>query len=216
MAGRPVRRARPARGHPRLPGLGRPHRPAAGGRAPRAFRAAWWPPTPACPPATSDIGEAFLAWQRFSQEVPELPVGQIVARGAPRPVRAEVVAAYDAPFPDETYKEGARPVPAPRAHPARRPRHRRQPARLGGAAAFDKPFLSAFSDADPDHQGRRRPLPAQVPGTRARRTPPSPAPATSSRRTAARPLAAAVIDFIAGHHRLSRPDGPAGPGGRSG
>src|SRR5580700_12244304 len=33
------------------------------------------------PTGDMDMGEAFMAWQRFSQEVPELPVGNIVAAG---------------------------------------------------------------------------------------------------------------------------------------
>ncbi|HUO49251.1 MAG TPA: haloalkane dehalogenase, partial [Acidimicrobiales bacterium] len=55
--------------------------------------------------------DAFLAWQRFSQETPEFPVGRIVAGGCAAPMDDAVVAGYDAPFPDETYKEGARQFP---------------------------------------------------------------------------------------------------------
>jgi haloalkane dehalogenase len=54
------------------------------------------------PTGDQDLGEAFRAWRRFSQEAPELPVGRIVAGGCLRPLAPEVVAAYDAPFPDES------------------------------------------------------------------------------------------------------------------
>jgi haloalkane dehalogenase len=55
---------------------------------------------------TGDEGatEAFLTWQRFSQEVPELPVGFIVNSGATSDLAPDVIAAYDAPFPDESFK----------------------------------------------------------------------------------------------------------------
>jgi haloalkane dehalogenase len=46
-------------------------------------------------------GEAFLAWQQFSQVTPDFPVGTIVSRGCVTDIAPEVVAGYDAPFPDE-------------------------------------------------------------------------------------------------------------------
>ena len=56
--------------------------------------------------------EAFLRWQQYSQETPEFNVGRIVQGGcATRPLDPAVVAAYDAPFPDDTYKAGARQFP---------------------------------------------------------------------------------------------------------
>ncbi len=56
-------------------------------------------------------GEAFLAWQRFSQETEEFPVGTIINGGCVSDLTPEVIAAYDAPFPDDTYKAGARQFP---------------------------------------------------------------------------------------------------------
>lgn len=56
-------------------------------------------------------GKAFLAWQKFSQEVPVFPAGQIVNGATVADLPAEVIAAYDAPFPDERYKAGARQFP---------------------------------------------------------------------------------------------------------
>ncbi len=63
------------------------------------------------PTGDTGISEAFLAWQRFSQEVPEMPIGVIVNSGTTTDLTPEVIAAYDVPFPDETYKEGARQFP---------------------------------------------------------------------------------------------------------
>lgn len=50
------------------------------------------------PTGDQDPGEGFLAWRKFSQEVPVFPVGTIIATGRARPVSAEVQAADDAPF----------------------------------------------------------------------------------------------------------------------
>jgi len=108
--------------------------------------------------------EAFFAWQQFSQTVPELPVGGIVSRGCARPVAAEVVAAYDAPFPDERYKAGARQFPM--LVPSRPD----DPASAANRAAWevlrrwDKPFLTAFSDKDPITQGGDQLLQKLIPG----------------------------------------------------
>jgi haloalkane dehalogenase len=118
------------------------------------------------PTGDMDMGEAFLAWQRFSQETPELPVGRIVAGGCTSSPSDEVVAAYDAPFPDESYKEGARQfpvlVPTRPDDPAADANRRAWEV----LKAFDKPFLCAFSDADPITKGADALFLSQVPGTR--------------------------------------------------
>jgi haloalkane dehalogenase len=62
-------------------------------------------------PTGEPANEAFEKWRTFSQEVPELPIGQILNLGTVGELPAEVLAAYDAPFPDERYKAGARVFP---------------------------------------------------------------------------------------------------------
>ncbi|MCX5741295.1 MAG: haloalkane dehalogenase [Proteobacteria bacterium] len=107
---------------------------------------------------------AFAAWQTFSQTVPEFPVGNIVARACARPVDRAVIAAYDAPFPDEHFKAGARQfpllVPTRPDDPAAAP-NRAAWARL---RTFTRPFLTAFGDSDPITRGADRVLQAQIPG----------------------------------------------------
>jgi len=109
-------------------------------------------------------GKAFLAWQKFSQETPEFPVGAIVDGGCVSTLTPEVKAAYDAPFPDDAYKAGARQfpllVPISPDDPAA-PANRAAWEALG---RFEKPFLSAFSDADPITAAAEPVLRAQVPG----------------------------------------------------
>jgi haloalkane dehalogenase len=116
------------------------------------------------PTGDLDMGEAFLAWQKFSQEVPALPVGRIVGGGCVSDPPPEVIAAYDAPFPDESYKEGARQFPV--LVPSRPD----DPAADANRRAwevlkeFDKPFLCAFSDRDPITKGADRLFLDMVPG----------------------------------------------------
>src|SRR5208283_2111642 len=52
------------------------------------------------PTGDTNPGEAFFAWQRFSQEVEQFPTGGIVRGGCAKPMSPEVEGAYDAPFPD--------------------------------------------------------------------------------------------------------------------
>ncbi len=109
-------------------------------------------------------GDAFLAWQRYSQDVPEMPIGKIVAGGTVHGLAPEVVAAYDAPFPDESYKEGARQFPTlvPTRPDDPSAEANREAWRI--LAAWNKPFLMAFSDSDPVTAGGDRYLQAMIPG----------------------------------------------------
>ena len=108
--------------------------------------------------------DAFFAWQQFSQSVPELPVGRIVAGACARPMAPEVQAAYDAPFPDERHKAGARRFPM--LVPARPD----DPASADNRAAWEKlrgftrPFLTAFGDSDPITRGADKILQKMIPG----------------------------------------------------
>jgi haloalkane dehalogenase len=108
--------------------------------------------------------EAFLAWRTFSQSVPEFPAGRIVASACARSIAPEVVAAYDAPFPEERYKAGARRfpllVPASPDDPASAPNR----AAWEHLRAYTRPFLTAFGDSDPVTRGADAHLQAAIPG----------------------------------------------------
>jgi len=109
-------------------------------------------------------GRAFLAWQQYSQTTPDFHVGGIVKGGCMSELAPEAIAAYDAPFPDDTYKAGARQfpllVPTSPDDPAA-PANRRAWEALG---RWRKPFLTAFGDSDPITRGADRVLQAAIPG----------------------------------------------------
>ncbi len=118
------------------------------------------------PTGDRSLGEAFLAWRRYSQETPEFHVGGIVKGGCATPLSDEIVAAYDAPFPDDRYKAGARQfptlVPVSPDDPAAVPNRKAWEALL----RWEKPFLTAFSDSDRITRGGDRVLQAMIPGTK--------------------------------------------------
>jgi haloalkane dehalogenase len=118
------------------------------------------------PTGDTDPGEAFFAWQRFSQEVEVFPTGAIVNGGCTSDLSPEVQAAYDAPFPDESYKAGARAFPMLVPSRPDDPAHDANVAAWVGLAAFDKPFLCAFSDGDPITRGADRGLKERIAGAR--------------------------------------------------
>ena len=108
--------------------------------------------------------KAFLQWQQFSQESPVFPIGQLLNSATLTELSNDEIAAYDAPFPDETFKEGAR------IFPSLVPTSLDDPAVPANQAAWnvftmwDKPFITCFSDSDPITAGGDAPFLKLVPG----------------------------------------------------
>lgn len=118
------------------------------------------------PTGDTDLGPAFEKWRQFSQETPQLHVAGVIKGGTVAPLTEEVLDAYNAPFPDESYKEGARQfpmlVPASPDDPAAEP-NRKAWAVL---SQWQKPFLTAFSDSDPVTRGVDTYFQKFIPGAR--------------------------------------------------
>ncbi len=116
------------------------------------------------PTGDHPISEAFLSWRKFSMEVPEFDIGAIITMGCQKTPSAEANAAYNAPFPDETYKEGARIFPSlVPAEPDDPASHANRKA-WEVLSQFGRPFLTAFSDGDPITKGGERIFQKQIPG----------------------------------------------------
>jgi len=110
--------------------------------------------------------EAFFMWRQFSQTVPEFPTSRIVSGGVARGMSPEVMAAYDAPFPDETYKAGARQFPTLVPAAPDDPASAANRAAWLGLEGFTRPFVTAFGDSDPITRGGDKVLQARIPGAR--------------------------------------------------
>jgi haloalkane dehalogenase len=118
------------------------------------------------PTGDQPLSDAFLAWQTFSQETPEFPVGRIVNGGCTSDLTPEVIAAYDAPFPDDSYTAGARVFPTLVPTSPDDPAAAANRAAWETLAAFDKPLLTAFSDSDPITRGGEGIFQRTVPGAK--------------------------------------------------
>lgn len=117
-------------------------------------------------PTGTGMTDGFKAWLEMSQNVPQMPIGWIVNGGTGRYLSPAEVAAYDAPFPDETYKEGARQFPT--LVPVT-PEHASVAENLAAwkvLEQFDRPVITAFSDGDPVTKGGEANIQARIPGTR--------------------------------------------------
>jgi haloalkane dehalogenase len=120
------------------------------------------------PTGEHPMSDAFLAWQKFSQESPHFPIGRIVDGGCTSDLPAEVVAAYDAPFPDDTFTAGARIFPSLVPTSPDDPAAAANRSAWEALARFDRPVLTAFSDGDPITAGGDRVFQRTVPGAQGR------------------------------------------------
>jgi len=116
------------------------------------------------PDGTAPLSEAFMAWQNFAATTEEFPVGALVNGGSARDLSPEVIAAYDAPFPDDTYKAAARVFPSLVPTTPDSPSSSENCAAWEVLRTFEKPWLCAFSDKDPITKGGFRIFEEQIPG----------------------------------------------------
>ena len=117
-------------------------------------------------PVGTGSSAGFDAWLALSQNVPLFPAGAIVNGGTVRDLTEAEIAAYDAPYPDERYKEGARQfptlVPVTPGHASVAENR----AAWQILETFDKPVLTAFADKDPITRGGEKAFIERIPGAR--------------------------------------------------
>ncbi len=118
------------------------------------------------PTGDQEMPAAFHQWREFSQKVSRLPVGRVINGGTTSALSQEVLTAYEAPFPDETYKEGARILPALVPITPDDPAAAANRTAWRSLMRFDRPFLTAFSDSDPITAGGDAPFQRLVRGAR--------------------------------------------------
>ena len=131
-----------------------------------AGRLAW--PVHASDGGTVTVAQPLLDYQRLTQELMPFRPSLFVQGATLSDVLQGVLAAYDAPFPDESFCAGPRQLPllmglTPSSACARINRHT-----FEALSHFEGPFVTAFSDGDPGTGGWAEVLQEHVAGARGR------------------------------------------------
>jgi haloalkane dehalogenase len=98
---------------------------------------------------TGRVSKGFMAWREFAERTPDLPIGKIIQGATTTDLPDEVVAAYDAPYPNPESKAGAQRFPLLVPLSPEDAGAAEMTAVKDGLAGWDKPALVAFSDTDP-------------------------------------------------------------------
>ncbi len=117
-------------------------------------------------PVGTGMSEAFEQWRIFSQTTRDLPIGTILNGGSTRTLSAEEIAAYDAPYPDASYKAGACQFPTLVPVTPEHASVAENKAAWQVLETFDKPFLTAFSDLDQVTKGGEQVFQQRIPGAK--------------------------------------------------
>lgn len=104
----------------------------------------------------------FIRWVAYSRTTPEFPIGDIIQSGTQTVLSPEVLNAYNAPFPDESYKAGARIMPS--LVPTQLKENNKVWEEV--FAHWTKPLLTMFSDRDPITRGGEKRFQAKIPGAK--------------------------------------------------
>ncbi len=99
------------------------------------------------------MAQALLDYQRLTQELTPFAPSLFVQGATASDVPDAVLAAYDAPFPDEAFCAGPRQLPLLMGLTPSTACARQNHRTLDALARFDGPFLTAFSDGDPATAG---------------------------------------------------------------
>lgn len=127
----------------------------------------------------------FAYWQKFCWETEDLPIGFMMSMmmekrsnlsrafrlalkksGIRYPFPSNLAQAYDAPFPDASYKMGPRAMPSQVPTLPTSPSLEAQRKAWEFFSTFDKPFLCAFADNDPVTAGGDALFKERVPGAK--------------------------------------------------
>jgi len=156
---------------------------------------------PNCEPAPRGIGEwpgrIIEDWVASSKAAADLPVSEIIANTCVKRPGAAVLRAYDAPFPDASYKAAALEFPSLIPIRESMPGITENRAAWQVLERFEKPFLTAFSDSDPSTKAWEAVFRSRVPGARA--LPPVEISGAGHfvQEEAGEPLAKVLLDFLA-------------------
>lgn len=148
------------------------------------------------PTGDHSMPEEWWAFREAVAGAEELDIGRFVRAGCRRPVPGDVRAAYDAPFPDESYKAGPRAMPLLVPTSPEDPATEANRAAWRALASWHGPVLCAFSDGDPITGPMEPILRRSLPGAAGRQHPTITDAGHFLQEDAGEQLAAAVVNFV--------------------
>ena len=114
------------------------------------------------------LEESLVDYLLYTQRAPELRASDFVGAATMSPLPPEVLAAYDAPFPEPRYTAGMRQMiallPLTRNDVGARIGRRT----MRSLEQFERPFVTCYSDGDPATRGWETVFQERVPGARGR------------------------------------------------
>ncbi len=118
------------------------------------------------PTGDQQMPKAFMAWRNFARFSPWFPIGKIIQKATVTDLPDDVVAGYDAPFPSGQFKAGTRAFPMLVPIAPDDPASDANRAAWKVFEAWQKPFLTTFSNRDPVTRGLDKVWHERVPGAR--------------------------------------------------
>src|SRR5579862_8997764 len=148
------------------------------------------------PTGDQPMPEVWLRFRELVRTAPALSVSRLVQSGCQAALPPAVLAAYDAPFPDPSYAAAVRAMPGLVPATPDDPASAANRAAWRQLAAWDKPFLVAFSDRDPITGAMAPILKRTVPGAADRHHPVLEGAGHFLQEDAGEELGAIIVDFI--------------------
>ncbi len=151
------------------------------------------------PTGDQPMPEVWLRFREVVRTAPALSVSRLVQSGCQTRLAPEVLAAYEAPFPDPTFAAAVRAMPNLVPATPDDPAAEANRAAWRQLSAWDKPFLVAFSDRDPITGGMAPILKRVIPGAAGIEHPVISGAGHFLQEDAGELLGAVIADFVRGH-----------------
>ena len=117
-------------------------------------------------PVGSGATEGFMQWLHFSQNVEDFDCGKIVNQGSLKQLNEAEIAAYNAPFPDDSYKAGPRVFPTLVPITKEHPQVQENIEAWQVLSSFDKPTITLFGEHDMAFIGGEKFFIEKIPGAK--------------------------------------------------